>query len=294
MITIINCNSQESDNAILQMMPEIPEGITDPAQRAEYLAHHFWDNFDFLNTSLLMNNNFLERCFVEYIDLLSIVSVETMEKSVNMLMKKSEEEKDVFLLILKLSEQYLYEPDSPVGDETKLIPFLQYALQSALLDNIEKIRPDFLLKNISKNIPGSIAGDFTYILKNDETGNLHSINTDFTLLYFNDPECEDCMMLIKQLIVSPVINEMIKQGRLKIITVYVNDDIETWEKHSSEVLNSWIYSRDAEQKIIIEGIYNIKQFPTMYLLGKEKVVLLKDTTFKKLEDYFKESQNTVN
>ena len=286
-IITINCKAQESNQALLQMMPDIPEDITEPAQRAEYLTLHFWDNFDFLNTSLMMKDNFLERCFVDYIDLLSIVSGETMEKSINILMKKSEEEKSVFSLLLKFSVQYLYQPDSPVYDELKLIPFMKYALQSTLLDDNEKIRFKFLLENISKNMQGTIANDFIYTLTNGETGNLYSIDTEYTLLYFNDPECEDCIMLIKQLIASSVINDMIKQGKLKIITVYVNDDIETWKKHASEVQNSWIYSRDAEQKIIIEGIYNIKQFPTMYLLGKEKVVLLKETTFEKLEDYFK-------
>ena len=286
-IITINCKAQESNQALLQMMPDIPEDITEPAQRAEYLTLHFWDNFDFLNTSLMMKDNFLERCFVDYVDLLSIVPSDTMEKAINILMKKSEEEKSVFSLLLKFSVQYLYQPDSPVYDELKLIPFMKYTLQSTLLDDNEKIRFKFLLENISKNMQGTIANDFIYTLTNGETGNLYSIDTEYTLLYFNDPECEDCIMLIKQLIASSVINDMIKQGKLKIITVYVNDDIETWKKHASEVQNSWIYSRDAEQKIIIEGIYNIKQFPTMYLLGKEKVVLLKETTFEKLEDYFK-------
>ena len=286
-IITINCKAQEPDRALLQMMPDIPVDITEPAQRAEFLTLHFWDKFDFHNSSSLMKDNFLERCFVDYVDLLSIVPSDTMEKAINILMKKSEEEKSVFLLLLKLSEQYLYEPDSPVFDELKLIPFMRYALQSTLLEDIDKIRPEFLLENISKNMPGAIANNFIYALVKGETGNLHSINTEYTLLYFNDPECEDCIMLIKQLIASPVINDMIKQDRLKIITVYVNDDIETWEKHASEVPDSWIYSCDAEQKIIIEGIYNIKQFPTMYLLGKDKVILLKETTFEKLKEYFK-------
>ena len=285
-IIATNCKAQEPNHALLNMMPEIPGEIKDPQQRAEYLVLHFWDKFDFHDTSFLMKDNFLERCFVDYVDLLSMASTDTMEKSVNILMKKSEDEKSIFSFILKLSEQYLYESESPVYDEEKLIPFLRYAQQSTLLDNTEKIRPNFLLENISKNRPGSITGDFVYTLMNGETGNLHSVNAEQTLLYFNDPECEDCMMLIKQLSVSPAINDRIKQGRLKIITVYTSDDIDAWEKHASEVPDSWIYSRDTEQKIIIEGIYNIKQFPTIYLLNKEKKVLLKDTTFKKLEDYF--------
>ena len=284
-IITINCKAQEPDHALLKMMPEIPAEITEPVQRAEYLVLHFWDKFDFRNSSSLMKDNFLERCFVDYVDLFSFVSGDIMDKSVNALMKKAEDEKSVFSFILKISEQYLYEPASPVYDEAKLISFLRYAIQSPLLDATEKIRPNFLLESINKNMTGSVAGDFTYTRMNDETGNLHSVNAEYTLLYFNDPECEDCMMLIKQLAISYVINDMIKQNKLKILTVYVNDDIEAWKKHAPEVPDSWIYSRDAEQKINMEGIYNIKQFPTLYLLDKEKKVLLKDTTFEKLENY---------
>ena len=281
-----NCKAQDANQALLKMMPEIPAELTETTQRAEFLTLHFWDKFDFRDTSFLMNDHLLERCFVDYVDLLSMVSYDTMEKSINTLMKKADKDKSIFSFILKLSEQYLYEPGSPVCDEEKLIPFLQYALQSDLLSDIEKIRPNFLLENISKNRIGSIANDFPYTLIDGETGNLHSINAEYTLLYFNDPECEDCMMLIKQLIASPVINNLTKQGKLKVLINYVSDDVEAWEKHASDVLNSWIYSRDAEQKINSEGIYNIKQFPTMYLLDKEKKVLLKDTTFEKLENHF--------
>ena len=277
--------AQEPDAALLKMMPEIPTEITEPAQRAEYLILHFWDKFDFSNTDFLIKDHLFERCFVDYVDLLSLVTGETIDKSVNTLMKKAEAEKSVFSLILKLSEQYLYEPASPVCDEEKLAYFLRYALQSTILDDIEKIRPKFLLGNISKNRPGDVANDFSYTLINGETGSLHSVEAEYTILYFNDPECEDCMMLIKQLIASPIVNELTKQGKLKILMTYVNDDIEAWKKHSSDVLNSWIYSRDTEQKIIVEEIYNIKEFPTMYLLDKEKKVLLKDTTFEKLENY---------
>ena len=282
--------AQEPEALLLKLLPEIPAEITEPEKRAEYLTLHFWDKFDFQDTTFFMKDNLLERCFVDFTDLLSLTSGDTMEKAVNILMKKSEGKKTLFLFVLKLSEQYLSEPESPVYDEAKFIPFLQFALQSALLSDLEKIRPDFLLENILKNRQGSIANDFVYTQRNGDIGNLHSVNAEYTLLYFNDPECEDCMMLIKQLIASSVVNNLITQDKLKILMAYVNDDIIAWEKHSPDVPDLWIYSRDAEQKINAENIYNIKHFPTIYLLDKEKKVILKDTTFEKLEDYFKRNQ----
>ncbi|MDR0699283.1 MAG: DUF5106 domain-containing protein [Tannerella sp.] len=282
------CHARQlEDSLLLNMMPDIPKEITEPSQRATYLVMHYWDKYDFGDTSFLMTDKLLERSFVDYADLLSFVSGDTMAKSVSSLMKKAESQRETFLFISKLSEQYLYNYDSPICDEEKLILFLQQELKSPVLNDAEKIRPQFLLRSVMQNRIGQTANDFTYTLADDKTGTLHALDTDYILLYFNDPECEDCLLLTRRLIVSPIINDFIKQGRLKILAVYTNDDVEAWKKHASAVLNSWIYSRDAEQRINMEGIYNIKRFPTIYLLDKDKKVLLKDTTFEMLENYFR-------
>ena len=287
-LAVTHCFSQELESDLLKMMPEIPNEITEPSQRAEYLVTHFWDKFNFRDTSFLMTNHLLERSFVEYIDLLSLVPVDTRDQSVRLFLKKSEqEERSQFIYILKLSEQYLYDMESPLCNEEQLIPFLQYAVQSPQLNDVEKFSKNYLLNCISKNRIGHSANDFAYTLINGETGTLHTIKADYTLLYFNDPECDDCRMLIKRLIASPVINQHIQSEKLKIIAFYVNDDLESWKKHAPDVLDSWIYAYDAEQKINEEIVYDIKQFPTLYLLDRDKKVIFKDINFEILEEYFK-------
>ena len=278
--------AQEMDTVILKMLPGIPTEITEPSQRATFLLTHFWDNFNFRDTAFLMTDDLLEHCFVDFISLLPLAPDDTGDQSIQSLLKKSEDERRMFSFILTLSEKYLYEPESPLLNEEKLIPFLQYAIQSPLLSDVEKISPKYLLDCISINRTGHIANDFTYTLFNGATGNLHDIEADFTIIYFNDPECDDCKMLIKQMIVSPIVNQYIQSGRLKIITVYVNDDLDAWKNHARDVLNTWIYAYDAEQKINDELIYNIKRFPTLYLLDRDKKVILKDIAFQTLEDYF--------
>ena len=281
--------AQLPDSILLKMMPEIPSELSEPAQRADYLALHYWDKYNFNDVSFLQKDYLLEQSLVDYLGLLSIVSETTMDNSIKSLMKKAEKGHEAYLLLLKLSEKYLYESSSPIYDEEKLIPFLQYAVQSSSLNDNEKLRPNFVLEGILKNRRGHVSNDFTYTLVNKNTEAMHSIEADYTLLYFNDPGCEDCLELTKQLIASTVINDLISKGKLKILTIYTSDNIKEWEEHASIIPDTWLYSRDAEQKINTEGIYNIKHFPTIYLLGKEKKVLLKDTTFENLESYFKKS-----
>jgi hypothetical protein len=284
--SILNSQFSIHDSLIMQLMPEIPSTLTEPHQRAQYLASHFWDKINLKDIDFLEKDDLLERMFVDYAEVLSLLSGEDCTKSIEHLLALSEAT-PAFLPIINLSEKYLYMPDSHVADEEKFIPFMQYALKSKVLEDVEKIRPQFLLENAMKNRLGTVAGDFTYTLPNDETGSLHGITTDYTLLFFKDPECEDCAALTKRLIFSILINENISQGKLKIIAVYTGEDLEVWKHHSSDVLNSWIYARDAGQRINAERLYDVKHYPTLYLLAGDKKVLLKDTTIEKIEDYLK-------
>jgi len=283
----VYCQAQDTEReAALKMLPSIPDELKDVSERAAYLAMHYWDKYDFRDTALMMRDNLLERGFADYCDVLSLTSDDIVSASIDSLMKKAENERFIFRLFSELSEKYLYEPASPVYDEKKFVHFLEYMTKTAFLDDIEKIRPAYLLESLSKNNTGDIAEDFVYTLADDRQGSLHEVEAAFTLLYFSDPGCEDCQMLTRQLIVSPIVNSMIKSGRLKILSVYTHDDLDLWKEYAAKVLHSWIYARDAEQVIESENLYNIRKFPTLYLLDKDKRVIIKDASFGQVEDYF--------
>ena len=279
--------AQRQDSTLFNLMPKIPAEITEPSQRANYLAIHYWDNFDFLDSMKLKQNMLLERSFVDFIDLLSITAKDTTDLAIQTLMKKAEIDPDLIITFAMLSEKYLYEPDSQLSDEEKFIPFMRYMINSQKVAPENKIRPKFMLEYVLKNRKGEQANDFTYTLINGDTASLYTIDADYTLLFFKNPTCEECNRLTRQLIFSSIVNNLISQRKLKILTIYLLDDVEEWKNHASSVLHSWIYARDAEQKISDEVLYNIKHYPTIYLLDKDKKVLLKDTDFEKLEKYLK-------
>jgi thiol-disulfide isomerase/thioredoxin len=278
------CHAQQEGRQP-EMMPEIPEELTEPAARAAYLVMHFWDRYDFGDPDFLRKDDLLERGFVDYADLLSLVPEEVREQSAGVLMRKADGRKETLTEVLRLCEKYLYEPDSPVYDEEKLIPLLQEALALPLPDGAaEKIRPAYLLEQALKNRTGQVAADFTYTLADGQTGTLHAAaaTADRTLLYFHDPECEDCRMLTGRLKDSPLVDRLVREGKLTVLAVYTEEDTETWTEHARSFPDAWIYARDAAQQINREERYNIRRFPTVYLLDRNKKVLLKETSFEKL------------
>jgi thioredoxin-related protein len=291
LFSVFNSIAQEQDTVLYALMPKIPASIAEPSLRANYLALHYWDNFNFLDSVKLKQNKLLERGFADFIDLLSMTSKETTELAIKTLMKKAEIDPDLIITFALLSEKYLYEPDSPLSDDEKYILFMRYMINSPKVAEDNKIRPKFMLDCVLKNRKGEVASDFTYTQINGDTGTLHGIEADYTLLFFKNPTCEECNKLTKKLIFSSTVNDLINRGDLKVLTVYLLDETDEWINHASSVLHSWIYARDAEGKINAKGIYNIKRYPTIYLLDKDKKVILKDTDYERIEKYLNEKDD---
>ena len=104
--------------------------------------------------------------------------------------------------------------------------------------------------------------------------------TDTTLIHF--PEITD------QLAASPFVTEWIKNNKLKILAVYPDEDLEAWKKHISYMPAGWINSYDSTVSLKNDEIYDLKAIPTLYLLDKDKKVVLKDVTFNQVENYLKQ------
>jgi len=48
-------------------LPEVPVLLTDPAERAAYLAVHYWDYFNFADTTLISRPEITEQAFVDFL-----------------------------------------------------------------------------------------------------------------------------------------------------------------------------------------------------------------------------------
>ena len=69
--------------------------------------------------------------------------------------------------------------------------------------------------------------------------------------------------------------------------------MEAWRNHISYMPAGWINSYDSAVSLKNDEIYDLKAIPTLYLLDKDKKVVLKDVTFEQVENYLKRQQ-TVN
>lgn len=270
----------------------VPSMITDPAERAAYAVAHYWDRFDFRDTAYLHAPEVTEQALSDYIDLLNYVSPETAAASLSAMLTKAETEKKMFTYWGELYEKYLYDPNSPLRNEELFIPVLQTLLGSSRLDETEKIRPAYLLEQTLKNRVGEKAADFSYTLADGRKQTLYGTKADWLLLYFYNPDCHSCQETTGQLVSGLAVDRWAAEKGLKILAVYPDVDLAAWKAHLPAMPASWINGYNEGATVKEQEIYDLKAIPTLYLLNKEKKVVLKDVTFPQLEIFLQQAGQT--
>ena len=249
------------------------------ARKDEFQAENYWTNFNFRNTQQA------EQLFITFIDLLSKVPLYTSLEGLNNMMDKAEADSLMFSCFVSLSEKYLYNPNSPKRNETMYIVVLERILASAKFDKVYKIRYRHQYNLAMKNRPGKEATDFRYTLINGKKGTMHAIKANYLLLFFNNPDCGDCKRVKQQISISPLMRSLQQSGALKILSLYPDKELRIWYENYSLVPDTWINAYDKGALIEAKELYDLKAIPTLYLLDKEKRVLLKDAGFEEIEHF---------
>jgi hypothetical protein len=263
--------------------PQIPTMLVEPQQRANYLLMHYWDNVDFSDMTLVMNDDFMEQGFVDYLSVLPIVDNQTAEKSVEAMMKRAEISKTAYKRLVNIAEKYLFEPNSPMVSDEMYIMFLNQVLKTTVLSKVEKARFEYQHKALMKNRVGSVATDFIYMDRDGKTGSLHEFKAEETLLIFYDPDCDNCTEIIEKLRYNRALNSKIMSGRMKVLAVYAGENRALWEQHLAKMPTNWLVGR-AVSKIQPLGLYVLRAMPAIYLLDKDKKVVKKEAVPENLFD----------
>lgn len=271
-------------------LPTIPSVITTDEQKCEFLAENYWTNFNFKDTTQIRKNPIAEQLYNDFLGLLSRVSVETAQRGVEKMMKLAEVDSTMYTCFVSFGEKYLYDPNAATRNEELYIIVAQNQLASKWYDDAHKIRPRHRYELALKNRIGKKALDFKYTLASGKQGSLYKINAEYVLVYFNNPGCGDCKRVKQQLMASSLLTNVIQEGKLKLLSIYPDEDLAEWHKDKATVPTTWINAYDKGTVVKNKDMYDLKAIPTLYLLDKNKTVLLKDARFEEVEQYLSNHQ----
>jgi len=273
------------------LLPHIPEIMKDPEERAKYLVMHYWDRFDFTDQNLIRRPEITEQAFVDYINILGYVSNEEADASLIYTLRKAEIDTMMYVHFTELFEKYLYEPNSPFRNEEFYLPVLQEVVNSPLLTEELRSRYGFQQEMARKNRIGDSANDFTYTVSSGQSFRLYDLKSEYTLLMFTNPGCSTCAAVTEHLNKSRELNDALAlnsstRTMLTILALSPDNDLQEWSAHLPEIPRHWVYAYDKSGEIEAKKLYDIKAFPTLYLLDKDKKVVLKDTSIEMIELFF--------
>jgi len=287
----ISTDDREVENKDIYkfVLPNVPASLTNPRERADYMVNHYWDNYDFADTGYLHLPEVVEQAFVNYINILPHANEDISMQSVKSTLTKAEVDDKVYAYFLDIFRKYLYTPNSEFRNDTYYYPVLEHSLVSEKTDETQKSKARFELEMISKNRVGDIAADFVYTMGSGKTSTLHKIKGNKILLLFYDPECRNCAQLMRDVRLSSILAVEVENKRLTLFAFYPGADEIAWNSYRGEIPSSWINGYDGKNVVEDKVLYDLKAIPSLYLLDKEKKVILKDASFETVERYLEEN-----
>ena len=193
------------------------------------------------------------------------------------LMERASTSRRMLDYFVMLSDRILNDPNSPLRSSELYIPVLQAQIRSPFYDRYEKLGPEYDLNLAMQNRIGKRANDFEYTLASGRRGTLYGLKADYVLLFINNPGCPMCKMLEEQLSASALVSDMVASGRLKVLALYPDEDLDAWRSYAHLMPKGWINAYDDGCKVRDGEIYDLRAIPSMYLLDAEKKVLIKDS-----------------
>lgn len=242
----------------------------------------FWAMYDFADTVRWTNKSVTtERMLADYLSRLSGLTENKACESLRKLVLRTKVNEMVSHWFLKQLERHLYEPDSPLRNDNYYISVLEETLVSGHLNGMMRVRPLYQLKMLKKNRAGTKAADFDFILPTGELQNLWDIPAKYTILLFYDPDCIHCRESMRELSEASIINSCLQHDglplpQLALITICTEGDMETWKEYQHSLPSVWVNGYDERNALIEKELYSLRSLPSIYLLGENKQVLLKE------------------
>lgn len=251
---------------------------------------HYWDQYDFTDTLAMKNPDIGEQAFVDFIGLLSKSPSEQIPVHIHNMLSKAEADSMIFNHFVALGKKYLYHPNSPMYNESYYEAVLDFLTNSKWSDATEKLRAEKELNLLRKNKPGEPAEDFSFRLTDGQTRKMSEMQLHHLVLFFYEPGCSSCEESIAQLANSPGFTTLLGKGEVEVLAVYTSGDQKIWKDYQPSIPADWANAFDENMSILKNDLYDLKASPTIYLLDKDRKVILKDTNVATLFRYFSVNQ----
>ena len=257
-------------------LPAIAPARLSPQEQRDYLRWHYWDRFDFADT-LFVREADTAQMVEAYARWVALISDRPADAApMDSLMRRASASRPMLDYFTMLAQQVIHDPNSPLRNDEFYIPVMQAVLASPYYDEYERIGPAYDLAMASQNRLGQRANDFRYTTADGATRRMYDIRAEYLLLFINNPGCNMCKTVREAISASPMLNELIERGKLKVLALFPDEDLTEWQEYRPQIPARWINAYDKGCVVRDRELYDLKAIPALYLLDRDKRVMVKD------------------
>ncbi len=270
-------------------IPSVPKELTSETDindfKYKYYKAHFFDNIDLNEDGLIRSPVFQEKVDF-YFSKMIHPSPDSVCKEVDMFLKKVEKAPELF----KFSLWFLcnkYERSDRITDEAVFVhivknyymkgkaPWTGQSTVKALEKRALQLEPVL----IGKKAPNLIIPD-----SNENFVSMYDLKNKYTILVFWATDCGHCKTEIPKL--KKFYDENHKLYDIEVYCVDTHNNKDDWKRLIKSMELNWINVFGMTANINWKEVYDVYSTPVIYVLDKNKEILLKRISTETIEDYF--------
>lgn len=256
---------------------EFPE-IADEKERkiASYLDYRkqFKNRLDFSEIGLLRTPVFKSNVIKYFKDVIRPQVPDTLNAEVDEALAVVADDPIAFRYWLVTLLDF-YQASTTMGHDAVLVHILENYYLSGKVDwmeeeGLEKMREEVAF--LKPNLIGQPAPPLNLIDTIMSPVNVLELPDDYLVLFFYDPDCGHCKKK------TPVLLDAyydLKDLGAEVIAVCAPTDIERWKEYINEGQLDWINLADPFKRSNFRAAYDIRSFPRVFVLDKERKIIAK-------------------
>lgn len=269
-------------------VPESPKDnngeVIDQNFGYKYYKAHYFDNIDFSDKRMLRTPAFHQK-IEDYLEKMTVKHPDSIISSVHTVIEKARANDEIFrYCVVNLTSKY--ETSNIMGMDAVFVDLADsyylsgdaFWADSALIakigDRVGRIKPNLL----GKPAPRMVLLDTL-----EKPTSLHSMNSEYFVLYFYDPDCGHCKKKTPAL--KKLYDSKLKDMGVTVVATNIKKDVEKWKKYIREQELNWVNLADPHVRSNFRYEYNLETTPIIYVLDDQKRIIAKKLDVDQLEEF---------
>lgn len=266
------CNAQEIiEIDPLFEYPTAPEELESLEAKSDFLVEHFWDPMDF-KSKTAVDQNALNDAFKVFSTPLRWATKDKAIAATDKLIQTISKNPTLLLQFTKAAEETIYGPRAEVWIDEVYLKFLNAIVKNKKISEGRRQKYENQLKTLNNSLVGNLAPEFNFENLNGDRASYFPMATP-TIIIFGDPTNRDWRMARLKLESNVTLTDALNKGKVNILYMIPNKS-EGWQKDVSGYSGKWTVGCGDK----LNEIYDLRTEPSIYLIGSDGKILMKNTT----------------